>query len=105
MLVILTKFGIKLFGLENLYTQLCIQQAKLPSCMVSDWTLEGVLENLYEYHLKRRILCNIEWHDLFENQESDISELRELNLSFHREALQESQTSMQDVILHYTALH
>ncbi|GES74186.1 hypothetical protein GLOIN_2v1840190 [Rhizophagus clarus] len=26
----------KLFGLENLYTQICIQQAQIPSCMVSD---------------------------------------------------------------------
>ncbi|POG72949.1 hypothetical protein GLOIN_2v1840190, partial [Rhizophagus irregularis DAOM 181602=DAOM 197198] len=71
--------GKKIFGLENPYTQICIQQAQIPSCTVLDWTLEGVLENLYKYHLKRRISCEIKWHDLFNkwlNQKSDILELR-----------------------------
>jgi len=47
--------GKELFGLENLYTQICIQQVQIPSCTVLDWTFEGILENLYKYHLKRRI--------------------------------------------------
>jgi hypothetical protein len=55
----------KLFGLENPYTQICIQQAQIPSCTVLDWTLEGVLENLYKYHLKKRISYKTKWYDLF----------------------------------------
>ena len=47
--------GKELFGLENSYTQICIQQVRIPSCTVLDWAFEGILENLYKYHLKRRI--------------------------------------------------
>lgn len=79
--------GKKLFGLENSYTQICIQQAQIPSCTVSDWTLEGVLENLYKYHLKKRLSYNnIEWHDLFNrwlDQNSDILELRKAILDLY----------------------
>jgi len=78
--------GKDLFGLENLYTQICIQQAQIPSCTVLDWTLEGVLENLYKYHLKRRISCAIKWHDLFDkwlNQKGDILELRKSVLDLY----------------------
>ncbi|CAB4404482.1 unnamed protein product [Rhizophagus irregularis] len=36
--------GKNLFGLENSYTQICIQQAQIPSCTVLDWIFEDVLE-------------------------------------------------------------
>ncbi|GET51900.1 hypothetical protein GLOIN_2v1880126 [Rhizophagus irregularis DAOM 181602=DAOM 197198] len=77
--------GKKIFGLENPYTQICIQQAQIPSCTVLDWTLEGVLENLYKYHLKRRISREVKWH-LFNkwlNQKSDILELRKAILDLY----------------------
>ncbi|CAB4385812.1 unnamed protein product [Rhizophagus irregularis] len=32
--------GKNLFGLENSYTQICIQQAQIPSCTVLDWIFE-----------------------------------------------------------------
>ena len=78
--------GKNIFGLENPYTQTCIQQAQIPSCTVSDWILEGVLENLYKYHLKRRISYNVKWCDLFDrwlDQKSDILELRKAILDLY----------------------
>jgi len=78
--------GKNIFGLENSYTQICIQQAQIPSCMVSDWTLEGILEELYKYHLKRRISYEVKWCDLFDkwlNQKSDILELRKAILDLY----------------------
>src|SRR5581483_12290210 len=71
--------GKDLFGLECSYTQFCIEQVQIPSCTVLQWTSEGVLESLYEYHLKRQILRKIKWRDFFDkwlNQESSIIELR-----------------------------
>jgi hypothetical protein len=70
--------GKVLFGLEYLYTQSCIEQVQIPSCTVLQWALEGVLENLYEYHLKKKTR-GIKWRDFFDNwlnQESSIIELR-----------------------------
>ena len=43
-----------LFGLEHSYTQFCIEKVQIPSCTVLYWTVKGVLEDLYKYHLKRR---------------------------------------------------
>ena len=71
--------GKELFGLEHSYTQFCIEQVQIPSCTVSHWTSEGVLESLYEYHLKRRTPYGIRWRDFFDkwlNEESSIIELR-----------------------------
>ena len=54
--------------------------------MVSNWALKGVLENLYKYHLKKRTLCDVKWHNLFDkwlHQESDILELREAVLELY----------------------
>ena len=56
---ILNYSGKTLFGLENSYTQTCIQQAQIPSCTVLDWTFEGILEKLYKYYLKKRISYNV----------------------------------------------
>jgi hypothetical protein len=45
-----------------------------------------VLEKFYKYHLKRRILCKVKWHDLFNkwlNQESNILELRKIILDLY----------------------
>ena len=71
--------GKDLFGLEYLYTQDCIEQVQIPSCTVVHWTSEGVLEELYIYHLKRRTTHGIKWRDFFDkwlNQKSSIIELR-----------------------------
>ncbi|CAB4489091.1 unnamed protein product [Rhizophagus irregularis] len=60
--------------------------SQIPSCTVLDWTLEGVLENLYKYHLKRRISRKVKWHNLFNkwlNQKSDILELRKAILDLY----------------------
>ncbi|CAB4401609.1 unnamed protein product [Rhizophagus irregularis] len=78
--------GKNLFGLENSYTQICIQQAQIPSCTVLDWIFEDVLESLYKYHLKKRISYEIKWRDLFDkwlNQKSDILELRKAILDLY----------------------
>jgi hypothetical protein len=83
---ILNYSGKTLFGLENSYTQTCIQQAQIPSCTVLDWTFEGILEKLYKYHLKKRISYNVTWRDLFDkwlNQKSDILELQEAVLDLY----------------------
>ncbi|GES96912.1 hypothetical protein GLOIN_2v1880126 [Rhizophagus clarus] len=47
---------------------------------------EEVLENLYKYHLKRKMSQEVKWHDLFDkwlNQKSDILELRKAILDLY----------------------
>ncbi|GES91436.1 hypothetical protein GLOIN_2v1840190 [Rhizophagus clarus] len=41
--------GKVLFGLEYSYTQSCIEQVQIPSCIILQWAFGGVLE----YHLKK----------------------------------------------------
>ncbi|RHZ74545.1 hypothetical protein Glove_221g18 [Diversispora epigaea] len=68
---ILEKFrGTQLFGLEHTYTQSILQQLSIPRCQPSQWNDEEIMNGLYEYHLKRRTIANVNWLQLFKEWES-----------------------------------
>ena len=68
---ILGKFqGTQLFGLEHTYTQSVLQQSYIPKCQPSQWNNEELMNRLYEYHLKRRTIVEINWLQLFKQWES-----------------------------------
>ena len=51
---ILGKFqGTQLFGLEHTHTRYMLQRVFIPKCQPSQWNDEELMNNLYEYHLKR----------------------------------------------------
>ncbi len=73
--------GNQLFGLENSFVQTLIRQykvVKLPTCVPKNWNDYSIMKLLYDYHLKRRTIANINWHQFFldwSEQESPIIEL------------------------------
>ncbi|CAB4430071.1 unnamed protein product [Rhizophagus irregularis] len=72
--------GNLLFGLENSFVQTLIHQhkVKLPICFPKNWNDYSIMKQIYNYHLKRRTIANLNWHQLFLGwleQESPIIEL------------------------------
>ncbi|CAG8568067.1 2372_t:CDS:2 [Gigaspora rosea] len=69
----------QLFGLENSLTQKKIATQKIPKCTPVLWNNEAITNNIFNYHLKKRTIANINWRQLFQiwlNQPSTIIELR-----------------------------
>jgi hypothetical protein len=73
--------GNQLFGLENSFVQTLIHQhkvKKLPTCIPKNWNDYSIMKQLYDHHLKRRTIANLNWHQFFLDwfeQESPIIEL------------------------------
>ncbi|RHZ62249.1 hypothetical protein Glove_341g69 [Diversispora epigaea] len=69
---ILEKYrGTQLFGLEHTYTQSVLQQSHISKCQPSQWNNEELMNHLYEYHLKRQTIVEINWLQLFKQWESN----------------------------------
>lgn len=70
--------GYQLFGLDNSIVQDSIKNHKVPKCTPNEWGNFSLIKNLYDYHLKRRSLANIEWYTFFTDwleKESTIIEI------------------------------
>ena len=73
--------GNQLFGLENPLVQNLIRQhkaTKSPTTTPKNWNDYSIMKLLYDFHLKRRTIANIDWHQFFLDwfeQESPIIEL------------------------------
>ena len=52
--------GRVLFGIESTITQRLIQAIKIPSCSLSDWNNDVLMEKVFSYHLKRRTISNVD---------------------------------------------
>lgn len=71
--------GITLFGLNHTTTQAKLRQLHFPTCKQTQWTDETIMNKIYNYHLKRRTISNIEWQKFFVawyNYPNNIIELR-----------------------------
>ncbi|CAG8726827.1 16507_t:CDS:2, partial [Gigaspora rosea] len=69
----------QLFGLENLLTQKKIATQKIPKCTPVLWNNEAITNNIFNYHLKKQTIANINWRQFFQNwldQPSTIIKLR-----------------------------
>ena len=69
----------KLFGIDNEYTQALINQLQIPSCTLEEWNNSSLLQQIFEYHLKKRTKSDVNWMGFIENwknQQSNIIELR-----------------------------
>ena len=63
---ILEKYqGTQLFGLKHTYTQSVLQRLYIPKCQPSQWDNKELMNNLYEYYLKRRTIIEVNWSQLF----------------------------------------
>jgi hypothetical protein len=76
---ILTKFkGSTLFGLEHNKIKLVIDREKIPYCTIDDWDNEEIMNKVFNYHLKKRVLMSINWKNLFIEWQNQISSIIEL---------------------------
>jgi len=55
----------ELFGLENSKVQNLIHQDYIPKCSWDNWINYSIMKKLFDYHLKRRTITSIEWHEFF----------------------------------------
>jgi len=53
--------GTQLFGLEHPMTQKAINAQKIPTCIPTFWNNEMLMNNIFNYYLRKRTLSNINW--------------------------------------------
>ena len=71
--------GTQHFGLKNSLIQKKIATQKISKCTPVSWNNEAITNNIFDYHLKKQTIANINWQQLFQNwlnQPSTIIELR-----------------------------
>jgi hypothetical protein len=57
--------GTQLFGLDNLVIQKLILKYRVPTCKLTDWQDQTIMIPIFNYHLKKRTLANVNWHNFF----------------------------------------
>jgi hypothetical protein len=57
--------GKQLFGLEDQVTQQKLYKIRVPQCTSNEWSNFKLMKKLYDYHLQRQTIVNIEWYNLF----------------------------------------
>ena len=76
---LLKKFnGNQLFGIDNHEIQSLNIKQKIPTCSLQEWENYSIMESLFDFHLRRRTIANIDWYKLFvkwDKQESSLIEL------------------------------
>ncbi|CAG8790751.1 18268_t:CDS:2, partial [Cetraspora pellucida] len=58
--------------------QLLIRQHHVPTCLPKNWSNYELMRFLFDYHLKRRTLADINWHNLFLNWHESQTNIIEL---------------------------
>ncbi|POG57757.1 hypothetical protein GLOIN_2v1791345 [Rhizophagus irregularis DAOM 181602=DAOM 197198] len=71
----------KLFGVDNEYTQTLISKLQIPSCTPEEWNNLPLLQQIFEYHLKKRTISDVNWMGFIENWKNQQSEIIELRIS------------------------
>ncbi|GBB84796.1 hypothetical protein RclHR1_11370001 [Rhizophagus clarus] len=71
--------GNQLFGIDNNMIQSLNQKQKAPTCSPREWEDYSIMLLLFNYHLKRRTITDIDWHQLFVKWKKQVSPLIELN--------------------------
>ncbi|GES93349.1 hypothetical protein GLOIN_2v1791345 [Rhizophagus clarus] len=71
----------KLFGIDNEYTRALISELQIPSCIPEEWNNSPLLQQIFEYHLKKRTKSGVNWMEFIENWKNQQSEIIELRTS------------------------
>lgn len=71
--------GNQLFGIENHMIQSLNKKQKAPTCSPQEWDNYSIMKSLFNFHLRRRTIVNINWHQLFVKWKKQESPLIELN--------------------------
>ena len=70
--------GKRLFGIEHNLTKVLTDNLQVPFCTLADWNNEFLLQNVYQYHLKKRIKADINWRGLLQRWQDQGSHIIEL---------------------------
>lgn len=57
--------GIRLYGLEESLTDKLLQHAKQLVCLSNEWSNESRMKQLFDFHLRKRTMSNIDWYSIF----------------------------------------
>ncbi|CAH1766757.1 8865_t:CDS:2, partial [Entrophospora sp. SA101] len=70
--------GKALFGLEHKMTLQNLAKQQIPSCDPTFWNNEDIMYQIYNYHLKKRTIANVNWFYFFDTwkNQSTIIELK-----------------------------
>src|SRR5207244_5620286 len=71
----------KLFDIDKEYTQTIINQLQIPSCTLKEWDNMPLLQEIFEYHLRRRTKADVNWMGFIENWKNQQSKIIELPTS------------------------
>ncbi|RHZ54903.1 hypothetical protein Glove_421g102 [Diversispora epigaea] len=71
--------GKQLFGLEDQIIQQKLNKFRIPRCLPHEWKNFDLMNNLYQYHLRRQSLANINWYNLFIRWNQNENNIIELN--------------------------
>ena len=75
--------GNQLFGIDNQIIQSLNQKQKSLTCSPQEWKNDFIMKSLFDFHLRRRTIININWHQLFVKWKEQESPLIELYKELH----------------------
>ena len=70
-----------MFGINNLHVQKLISELQATSCTLEEWNDEAVLQQVFQYHLKKQTRSDINWIEFIRNWRDKESEIIELQTS------------------------
>ncbi|RHZ77813.1 hypothetical protein Glove_172g3 [Diversispora epigaea] len=70
---------ISLFGIDNNTVQFLNRKQKFPKCTSQEWKEYNIMKSLYDFHLKKRTIANIDWYQLFVKWSEQINSIIELH--------------------------
>ncbi len=89
--------GNQLFDIENDVIQSLNQKQKVPTCSSQEWGNHFIMKSLFDFHLKRRTIINIDWYQLFVKWKEQESPLIELNIEMQKIHTENYQFSMREL--------
>jgi hypothetical protein len=97
--------GNQLFGIDNDTIKTLNQNQKRPTCSPQEWKDDTIMKVLFDFHLKRRTIVNINWYQLFIKWNEQESPLIELNNELHNIYPENYQFNIREMGAWQTFLH
>jgi len=73
------------------------QKQKVPTYSSQEWGNHFIMKSLFDFHLKRRTIINIDWYQLFVKWKEQESPLIELNIEMQKIHTENYQFSMREL--------
>jgi hypothetical protein len=67
-----------LFDINNLHVQKLISKLRATLCILEEWNNKAILQQVFQYNLKKQIRLDINWIEFIQNWRDKESEIIEL---------------------------